>query len=764
MWVFRWFLKWGVVPAKLYYHDPKISKLLRPIKEADGWENICKNYPQADHPIYPKISKERVVRFLEAGYGDLYVLKMLSDRASGIVKEKTDPLSWGWEFAMWKEADELWNRGRELLILGGNRCLGGETEIYDPVLGISRRVDSINGPHHVLAWDGAAVVVARALAPFTKGIDDIFRIQLSDGSSFSAASSHLVCDAHGLWRSCGRLLPGDGLFHLGSNLDNYQPVRALSQTNRQTLARFGHPSQSSCEWLPEPGERVSFIVSIEKARTDTKWDFTVPTYGNYFAAGCLHKNSSKSNFAAKRVIQRLIAKPGVQVWCFSTTFETSVRDQQRLIWAYLPGQWKTIKRSRIANISYTQKGGFSMKAFVCPNGSECRFMNYAQDSDVIEGGQIDLWWADELIPADWIVTLRSRVIDRRGMGLVTQTPIKGYTQTVAEYLAGARVTEWADCDFYPNQQLWPGAKPGRIPYKMQCLNPQHHVMFFHSKNNPYVPYEDLVSAWKDKGTANVLCRLYGVTSGVSHAKFPRFGAHNIIAHEKIPQKGTNYHVVDFSWQKPWAMLWARVQRVSDKLFVYIYRDWPDMDSFGEWALRSDRPDGTPGPAQHPCGYGVGEYKRLILDLESYKDEEGNTKQEEIFSRYGDPRSGNSTALIDEGATSIFQMLEAQTAQAPPMLIEPVTYVADKWHITEGVNMINEWLYYDVDQPVGPMNSPTLFVSERCQNLIACLNMWAGVDMERGASKDFVDLLRYLCMMDPDDHANAKPRLHAGGSY
>jgi hypothetical protein len=458
-----------------------------------------------------------------------------------------------------------------------------------------------------------------------------------------------------------------------------------------------------------------------------------------------------------------MTRPGAYVWVFSTSFETSVRDAQRLIWQYLPPQWKNLKRGKVANVSYTQKGGFSQKVFVAPNGSECRFMNYAQDSDVIEGGQIDLWWADELIPADWIITLRSRVIDRKGRGIVTQTPIKGYTNTVAEYLTGARVLEWTKCEFFPEQQLWAGAEPGTLPYKMQCMNPSRHVMFFHSKNNPYVPYEDLVQEWKDKGTAQVLCRLYGVTSGASHTKFPRFGNHNIVPHEKIPQKGTNYHIVDFSWEKPWAMLWLRVVRVADKRFIYVYREWPDADTYGEWVMRSDRPDGNPGPAQHPCGFGISQYKRLILEAEGHRGAPGS-QPEVIFARYGDPRSGASTALVDDGATSIFQLLEADTENAPSMLIEPVTYTANQWHITEGVNMINEWLAYDVDKPLGLMNQPALYISDKCTNLIDCLRIWTGKEGDKGASKDFIDLLRYASMMDISDAAEHLQPMRQGGSY
>jgi hypothetical protein len=464
--------------------------------------------------------------------------------------------------------------------------------------------------------------------------------------------------------------------------------------------------------------------------------------------------SGKSTYGAKRAVQLLMHKAGSIVWCFSTSFETSVRDQQRAIWQHLPAMWRGAKRGKLTNMTYTAKRGFTDKALVAPNGSECRFMNYLQDADIIEGGQVDLWWADELIPADWVVTLRSRTVDRRGRGLITQTPIRGYTPTIAEYVNGATVLRWADCAELPDRVCWPGGKPGKVPVEMECLNPRHAVMFFHTRNNPYVPYDELASAWKDKGTANLLCRLYGITSGISNCKFPRFGRHNILPHEKIPTTGANYQVIDFSMSKPWAMLWARVIEVADRKRIYIYREWPDQDSFGEWVLRSNKPDGAPGPAQAPLGYGIGDYRNLTRTLEG---------TERIAARFGDPRSGNAATMAEEGATTIFQLLEAEEAGQEGLVVEPVPGNDGAYQIVHGVNLVNSWLQYDDSRPIDPLNAPMLYVSERCQQTIDCLKMWTGADGDKGASKDFVDLLRYLALMDPSGEVQRKP-IYVGGSY
>lgn len=706
--------------------------LLDYLKADGGWEQFCKRMPQEEHPVYKLVTKENIIARLMAGQTEEKILGMLQRRAWMIAQERSEPICYGWEPEMWAKADEWWDKGRELLILGGNRCLAGEQEIYDPVANVSRRVDSIEGPFHVQSWDGTGIVNAEASIPFKKPQAPLYKVTLADGQSWSASREHLVLGAHGKYTPVSGLVPGTLLF-VPSNVDR----------------------------------EAGMIKSIEYLRDDTVWDFEVPTFNAYFICNSLHHNSGKTTFAARRVVQKLMAKPWSIVWCFSTSFETSVRDQQRAIWHYLPSIWRVARRNRITNLSYTQKGGFTQKMFVTPQGAECRFMNYQQDADVIEGGQVDLWWADELIPADWVVTMRSRVVDRRGRGLITQTPIRGYTQTVAEYLNGAQVIEWADAPLLPTQAHWPGGKKGKVPLKVQCMNPQQRVFFFHSVHNPYVPYEELVNAWKDKGSANILCRLYGVTSGISNCKFPRFGAHNILKHENIPETGTNYQVIDFSWNKPWAMVWARVHQVGDKKFIYIYREWPDMDSHGEWVVRSEKPDGAPGPAQQSCGFGINDYKRLIFDLEakgSPHEQRKEVKPEPVFSRYGDPRSGAATALADEGATTIFQMLEREDDQIGPLIVEPVVGTEGNHHILEGVNLINTWLEYDADKPFSPLNCPQLYISDKCQNTIDCLKMWTGAQGDKGASKDFVDLLRYLAMTAPEDMSAIQPVLYEGGSY
>jgi hypothetical protein len=504
--------------------------------------------------------------------------------------------------------------------------------------------------------------------------------------------------------------------------------------------------------------------------------------------------ATKSNWAAKRVCQLLFNNPRKTVWCFSTSAHTSKRDQQSLIWTYLPLEWKQLEgtMSKTTYIAYKKKTGFSENSFIAPNGSECHFFNYEQDVDVLEGGQIDLWWADELLPIDWLLNVRGRTIDRKGKGILTFTPKRGFTPTVSDYVTGAKVLKWTDCELLPNQQCWPGGKAGQIPYIMQSLDPDRAVIFFQSKWNPFIDYKgELVKLWKPRGKTQILIRLHGVTEKSSGSAIPTFGSHNIIPHHLIPVEGTNYHLLDFAWNRNWFMLWLRVQELlKGKRRIYCYREWPDRNTYGEWAVMSDEPDGARGPAQDSRGYSIDQYKKLILQAEgrslsassslsSSTPTEANWSfhrpanpanpqiltPERIHIRYGDARSGNAaTITATRGGTSIREMLAEPNNGLPSIDVSNVAATDGKHLIEEGVNLLLKWFEYDDEKPITIDNEPSFYISDQCENIRDCLKIWSGAGGEKGASKDPLDLLRYAAVMDIRDVPEGWYGSRGGGSY
>src|SRR6267142_1199578 len=151
--------------------------------------------------------------------------------------------------------------------------------------------------------------------------------------------------------------------------------------------------------------------------------------------------ASKSEYGGFKAIETLLGGEKRRAWCLQSTEPNSVEMQQPIVWKYVPAELKDAKKSRVTNISYTQENGFSENKFIFPNGSECIFRNYSQDITVLEGGDCDLIWCDELVPLSWIETLRFRLVTRAGLLLITFTPIEGYSPAIKEFLDWARTIE-----------------------------------------------------------------------------------------------------------------------------------------------------------------------------------------------------------------------------------------------------------------------------------------------------------------------------------
>ena len=455
--------------------------------------------------------------------------------------------------------------------------------------------------------------------------------------------------------------------------------------------------------------------------------------------------AGKTEYAAKRIMQLLCTRPNSRIWCLHTTSQTSIQMQQAVIWKYMPPEFKNAKKTKVTNIQYSQKNGFTDATFVLPNRSQCFFMNYGQEKKVIEGGEPDMIWCDELVPPDWVETLRYRLVTRSGKMLLTFTPITGYTPVVKEYVSGCRFKKTLKADLLPDTQNVPNIPKGHMPYTASCLKGSANVIWFHSILNSYSPFEQIKLALRGRGPYEVKIRAYGWAESLSGSQFPRFGEPNIIPADKIPKEGTNYMAVDPAGARNWFMCWMRVDKDGNR---YVYREWPDI-SMGEWALNGEKPDGKPGPAQRQgAGMGVIEIKEHIRSLE---------KEEELFERYIDPRAGNSTAINKEGGVTLIQLLEDEPN---PMWFTPAAGL----RLEEGVGILNDWFSYDQNSPISTVNQPKLYISEDCINTIWCLREWTGLDGEKGASKDPVDCMRYLAVMQPGYADDKTFKAVGGGSY
>lgn len=469
-------------------------------------------------------------------------------------------------------------------------------------------------------------------------------------------------------------------------------------------------------------------------------DALLKDHSNVLVSG--GNRSGKTEYCAKHVVKHLMNNPKSRVVCMHTTHQSSLQTQQPVIYKYLPINLKGRKiRKEVENISYSQKNGFSDNTFILPNGSQCWFMHYSQDPRAFEGLEIDLCWADELIPKNLLDTLKFRLVTRAGKMLVSFTPVLGMTPVVKEFVSGGEVTEWADSELLPGVNI-PAGPPGKMPYKMRCRNDQSACIWFHTAWNPYNPYEQLKQRLQGQHTNEIKIRAYGWTESAIGNAFPRFGDGHIIEKQKIPEGGKNFMVVDPAGSRNWFMLWARA--IDDVL--YIYREWPDA-SMGEWAIPSEKPDGSPGPAQRAGGGGnsINWYKKLIIEKEDGED---------IFLRLIDPRACKAKSLDGREILD-----ELKTGEAG-MWFDP----ASGAQIQAGVSLINDLLYYDNHAPITDENKPRLFVSKECKNTIFAMKEWTGAGGEKGATKDIIDCARYLVQEENLFTPKSVLGTSGGGSY
>jgi hypothetical protein len=424
--------------------------------------------------------------------------------------------------------------------------------------------------------------------------------------------------------------------------------------------------------------------------------------------------SGKTEYCAKRAVQTLLNKPGARVAVFHTTSQSSLQSQQPVVYKYIPAHLKKTKKGKVTNISYTQKGGFTFSTFVLPNASQCWCMNYAQDIRVLEGNELDLAWADEEVGADWLEAIRFRLVTRAGKLITSFTPVSGFTPTVKDLLSGHSVEWTQESELLPGENL-PGIPKGHMPYVLNLRRKNSKAIFFFTAYNPYNPYSELKKRLDGANSRDIKIRAYGWAEATIGNQFPRFSEQHVV--KEVPDGGMNFMVADPAGARNWFMLWGRA--VAGKL--YIYREWPDARTHGEWALPGGKHDGVPGPAQRAgAGRSIREYKELIEQIED---------GEPIMARLIDPRAAENKS--GDGVTPLDKLHTAgEGERAMPF------FKASGNAIEQGVSLINDMLANN-----------QLLVHEDCESLIYSLREWTGADKDKGATKDPIDCLRYLVQED-----------------
>lgn len=818
-----------------------------------------------------------------------------------IENAERDPFRYGWKLSHWRDAEGLLSEFNEVLVSGGNRCLAGEQEIYDPVKKKATRVDCITDDFHVEAWDekNQRFVTAVAKRPFQKPAQALIRFELANGQTLSCSESHLVLTPLG-WREAASLVAGSYICgsldnheelrkreslkcRLGSTLDTCQQVfqqdgwrssqtiqdsqscclndhcscdeqlqseagsaqeiapsqvdapecislcgnilhsisvcdtRLVSDTQddlvpkrgythfyplsvlpsirdallqrgdqfSDTLSRAsctpcksasplceGQPRETACQqssaesshlqsWreFPQPDiqysqfsyfgeDSVAWIKVVKHyfLRTDAVWDFEVPEYKNYVAAGVISHNSSKTTWAASAVVKAAIENPGAVIMCFAQNADVSIRQQQSAIYDALPEEMRKKTLGAEENVSYTRKNGFSKSSLILPGSrTHIIFKTYSQflnNDTILEGAELGSrepkWinigaWCDEyLIGPELLATLRFRLATRNAKLIVTFTPIDGYTEVVRDYLAGANTIRSKEAELLNGRS---------VPYIQHSKNRNAGIIYFHSKDNPFGGYERIASDLKGRPEDEILTRAYGVPTKSISTLFPLFSREtNVVAHEKIPTKDvTRYMVLDPAGRKNWFMCWIAVDATDT---YWVYREWPGVN-VGDWA-KWHGGKWIGGEGSKGLGYGIKDYVDLILRSE---------ENENIFERLIDPRLGAAKYQTQDGASSIIEDL----ADAGLIFIP-----APGLEIEDGLQALQTKMAYDKKKPIDGLNRPHFYISDRCQNIITALQEYTGKDGPDEAWKDPIDVIRYAAIagaryIDPSKMKSTKPK-------
>jgi hypothetical protein len=409
---------------------------------------------------------------------------------------------------------------------------------------------------------------------------------------------------------------------------------------------------------------------------------------------------------------------------------------------------------------------------VLPNGSMGKFGNYNQDVADYEGHGWDLVIADENLPLGWLKTLLYRLPRCGGKMIWSFTPIHGITPAIKEVVTGAKIASTKKAELLDQSKVHVvGCPRGHMPYIQEGVWCDSRIIYFFTEMNPWSGYEQHKKIMLKATQEEVERRTYGWARNSIGKRFPKFGDANIIAPDKVPKEVTRYLIKDPASARNAFIIWVAVDKQGRH---YVYREWPSVDKYGEWAVTSENSkkwDGDPGPAQRPLGFGISDYKQVILTEEGHTwtgNSWDGTKAEVIFQRLGDPRAMAEPSSSDEtGGSSIFdRYLETQTDKAGNTVGPSMDFMpAPGYHIDRGVEMINDLLAWNPSEPkCALINEPRLYVTSNCRNMIWALENWTGADGEKGACKDCVDALRYaatadLGYVDPNMQVS-----FGGGSY
>jgi len=408
-----------------------------------------------------------------------------------------------------------------------------------------------------------------------------------------------------------------------------------------------------------------------------------------------------------------------------------------------------------------------------PTGKPVLMLKRRPDGSLIENvGAV----VDESLTLNWFRMLARRAPFRHAKVIWAFTPIHGITAAVKEVVGSLRVETSAPAKLLPGVNV-PDCPVGQMPVTGTCSWPRTKAVYFHISEQAFHGYhQTVVEMCRGRESEYVERIAYGYSRDSVSRQFGSFGPWNIIRKERLPLVGTDYMIVDPSETKPYFCLWVRVTP-GERPDFFVWHDWPDAQSYGEWAVPTEREtneqnrrgwDGDQGPAQANVTLGFAGYKRVWSEIETVRglvpggipdpDPKRRAMQVrlsgvkvfqrmEIAERIIDSRAGMRTSLENGGQTCpVFKFAEAHD---DPVTGEPLGTInfrlADGTHIDLG--LVRDLLEMRRDESGLIERPPRLYVTENCRQVIWALENYTGKSGETGASKDPIDCLRYMASAD-----------------
>lgn len=583
-------------------------------------------------------------------------------------------------------------------------------------------------------------------------------------------------------------------------------------TDQQLLALLARPEgpERIAQLFQEREERI-FLASDLEGADPLRCGFELPHWAEcdamqrqfkflYVAGG---KRASKSERAAKRFVQSACKYPRGKLWAFQGNSKTSIATQQQLVWKYLPPEIKALNGTRdprkVYAVNFKPKDGFADGVLVLPNRTEIYFLTYEMEvkdyqgwaigspwkvasplsmkeqqiADLVKGteGVIENigFWADENMPLPWLESCELRSATNNARGLWTFSTTEGITPAIKQVLGTAVTLETRPAELLSGRQNLPEVPSGHMPFKQAAERKDWGAIFFFSEFNPFGDNYANVKAFCEGKTSDVIMEnAYGYARDTRHKAFPLFGSWNIIKRKNLPTKMTRYMFTDpGDASRNWATLWVGV---DERGWHYIYRDWPDEQTYGEWAVPSEdpkQPDGNRGPAQRSLGFGTTQLKEewrraeaaglTVTTPEGLAVRRDDLLNEQIFERRIDPRAAANPHIQEEGGTDLYQLfLDGE---------EPMIFTG--WEgkvIKAGYTAVNELLFWERDKPLSPINAPKLYVCEECRQVRWMFSNFTGMGGEKAGGKDFADLARGMALADLQYFENNEMQSSGGGSY